>query len=224
MAFVNPNKPAGLSPVKYLNGANYDGKVNVYSILAANTNPFFIGDIVKLVSGGTATAADSHGVPAITLATTAATTIGVVVAVGANAATLLGPDGGPYVNVANLGNTNFRPSGAQTVNYYAAVSDDPNIIYEVQEGGVATNLTPSVVGRYAPFLYAAPANPTINPLSATTLNGTGAGVTGPSDLFIHSFARRIDNNFVTTPATGGGAQKWWVLLGLHTLAVRAAAV
>jgi|ERR1700752_161436 len=207
MAFVNPNRPAGLSPVAYLNGANYDGKGRLYSILAANTNPFYVGDLVVPVGGGAATAADTLGIPAITLATAGAVSIGAIVAVGTTA------DGGPYANPANL-NQNFRPTGAQTINYYALVSDDPNIIYEIQEGSTGTNLTRNVVQRNANILYAAPATGVV--VSGTTLDNTTVATTATLNLKILSFARRpMDNNFVTSPATGGGAQKWWVLINNH---------
>jgi hypothetical protein len=221
MAFVNPNKPSGLSPIKYLNGANYDGKGQVYSILAANTNPFYVGDLVSLVAGGGATAADAAGIPAITLATNGASILGVIVAVGANSAMF--PDAGPYLNVGNLGSTIFRPSGAQTQNYYALVSDDPNIIYEIQEGGAGTNLTKSAVGRNAQFLYSAPATGVF--VSGTTLdNGNANGTTATIALKIMRLSRRIDNNFVTNPSTGGGAQKWEVLINNHVFASRPAAI
>jgi hypothetical protein len=207
MAIVNPNKPAGLSPVAYLNGANYDGKVRMYSILAANTNPFYVGDLVVPVAGGTATASDSRGIPAVTLATAGNAAVGVIVAVGTT------PDGGPYANPANL-NQNYRPTGAQAVNYYAAVSDDPNIIYEIQEGGAGTNLTNAAVLRNANIVYAAPAAGVY--VSGTTLDNGTVAVTATLNLKILGFARRpMDNAFVTTPATGGGAQKWWVLINNH---------
>lgn len=221
MAFVNPNKPAGLSPIKYLNGANYDGKGQVYSILAANTNPFYPGDIVSLVAGGGATAADANGIPAITLATNGSPILGAVVAVGANQG--LFPDGGPYLNVANMGSTTSRPTGTQPINYYALISDDPNIIYEIQEGNTGTNLTKSAVSRNAQFLYAAPATGVF--VSGTVLDNSNAnGTAATIALKILRLTRRIDNNFVTVPATGGGAQKWEVLINNHVFASRPAAI
>ena len=214
MAFVNPSKPAGLSPVRYLNGAKYDGKAQIYSILAANTNPFYIGDIVKLVQG-VAASADANGIPAITLATTGGTTLGAVISLST-----LGP-GSSMANPDNLNITN-RPTGAQSKNYYAMVSDDPNIIYEIQEGGSGTNYSATAaVGRYAPFVYATPATGVV--VSGTQLDSSSAAVTGPSDLLIMRLAPRIDNHFVTSPSTGGGAQKWWVMLGKHQFLTRPAA-
>lgn len=209
MAFVNISKPAGLSPVRYFNGAKYTGKHEIYSILAANANPFYIGDIVALVSGGAATAADANGIPAVTLATTGNLTLGAIVGIGTNLY-------GAYANPANLNITN-RPTGAQPVNYYAAVSDDPNIIYEIQEGGAGTNFTAANVGRYSPFVYAAPATGVA--VSGTQINNATSQA-APTDLLLMRLAPRIDNHFVTSPATGGGAQKWWVMLGKHCTMVR----
>lgn len=215
MAFVNPNKPAGLSPIRYLNGANFDGKGMICSILAAVTNPIYIGDLVTMVQGGTATAGDANGIPAINLATAGNPAVGVVIAVGVNPL-------GSYVNPANMGNTLWRPSGAQTINYYALVSTDPNIIYEIQEGGVATNLTQAAIGRNANIVYAAPAS--IQPFSGTQLDNNTVAVTATLNLKIWGLSQRVDNHFVTSPATGGGAQKWEVLIQNHQLMTRPVSV
>lgn len=204
MAFVNPNKPAGLSPLRYLNSAKYDGKVNTYAITAANTNPFYVGDLVSLATGGS-----PLGIPNITLTAAGSNpAIGVVVAVG------LLPYG-PYINTNDLSKT-ARPTGAQTQIYYAAVSDDPNIVYEIQEGGAVTNLTPATaLSKNASIVYAAPAAGVF--VSGTQLDGnTVSTATATLNLKILKFVQRIDNNFVTVPATGGGGQKWEVIINNHT--------
>lgn len=215
MAFVNVSKPAGLSPIEYLNGARYDGKGRIFSILAAVTNPIYVGDLVSMVEGGGATAADSRGIPAINLTAAGAAAVGVVVAVGVNPL-------GAYVNPANMGSSLNRPSGAQAINYYALVADDPNILYEIQEGNTGTNLTGSAVGRNANILYTAPASAII-PLSGTVLDNTTVAVTATLNLKIMRFIQRVDNNFVTNPATGGGAQKWQVMIQNHQYLTRPAA-
>lgn len=218
MPFVNPSKPSGLSPVRYLNSANYDGKASLYAILAANTNPFFVGDLVKLVQGGAATAGSASGVPAITLsaANDAGGHLGAIIAVGILPVGPAGPGGG-YFNPNDLSKTS-RPSGAQTQDYYALVSDDPNIVYEIQEGGAGTNLTQAACGRAARILYSAPA--TGVSVSGTTLDNANAALAANTDLLVLSLAQRVDNHFVTSPATGGGGQKWWVLIQNHQLLQR----
>jgi hypothetical protein len=208
MAFVNPSKPAGLSPVRYLNSAKYDGKGNMYCVLAADTNPYYPGDLVTLSSSGS----DANGVPAITLATAGNIAVGVIVAIGTLQATGYLTPGGPYINSANLNLVN-RPTGAQSSNYYALVADDPNIIFEIQEGGSGTNLASAACNENANILYAAPATG-VN-VSGTTLNNVGVTTTATLNLKILRLSQRIDNHFVTSPSTGGGAQKWEVLINNH---------
>lgn len=200
MAFVNPSKPAGLSPVRYLNGAKYDGKFQIYAILAADTNPFYMGDLVTPSANG-----DSSGLPAITLATAGNVALGVIVAVGTQ-------QYGAYANPNALQN-NFRPTGAQSQIYYAAVSDDPNIIYEVQEGGAGTNLTQTSCNRNVNIIYAAPATGVV--VSGTQINNASVNTTSTLNLKLLRLAPRIDNHYVTVPSTGGGAQKWWAIINNH---------
>lgn len=207
MAFVNPSRPAGLSPIRYLNGAKYDGKGQMYCVLAADTNPYFPGDLVTPQNTG-----DANGIPAVTLATAGNVAVGVIVAIGTLQGTGYLPPGGPYINAANLNLVN-RPTGAQPSVYYALVSDDPNIIYEIQEGGAGTNLTTAAVNNNANILYAAPAAG-VN-VSGTTLNNASVAATATLNLKILRLVQRIDNHFLTSPATGGAAQKWEVLINSH---------
>lgn len=203
---TNPNKPAGLNPVYYLNGAKYDGKGQMYCVLAADTNPYYVGDIVTLEAGG-----DGKGIPAITLATAGtAAILGAIVAIGSMPVT--GPIGGPYINPNNLAQ-NYRPSGSQPTNYYALVSDDPMIVYEIQEGGTGTNLTTAAINQNANFVYAAPATGTY--VSGTQLNNATVTTTNTLPFQILRLAQRADNAFSTSPATGGAAQKWWVRINNH---------
>lgn len=212
---ANISKPAGLSPVRYLNGAKYDGKGQIYSILAADTNPYYVGDLVKLVGGGTSAAGDAQGIPAVTLSSAGNGGIGAIVAIGTNRF-------GSYANPNDL-SKNFRPTGAQSVNYYALVSDDPNIIYEIQEGGAGTNLTTAACSRNANIVYAAPATGVY--VSGTQLNNATVATTATLDLRILRLAPRYqtDNQFFTTPSTGGAGQKWWVMIQAHQLLSRPAA-
>ena len=206
MAFVNPNKPAGLSPVMLLSGADWNSAIHMYAIAAADTNPYYPGDLVDLQNS-----ADSSGLRNITLATAGNSAVGVLVAVGVGN---LGPAGagGPFINANNLALIN-RPTGAQSQVYYAAVVDDPNVIFEIQEGGAGTNLAAGTAHGNANILYSAPAAGVS--VSGTTLNNATVAVTSTLNLKIWSLAQRIDNHFVTSPAAGGGNQKWWVLINNH---------
>lgn len=208
MAFTNPSKPAGLSPIKSISGTPWNSVANPYYIAPGDTNAYYPGDLVKLQTAGD----PATGLSGITLGTAGATAIGVVVAVGLSAQLAGGGFGGPYINPNNLGLT-YRPSGAQSAAYYALVVDDPNIIYEIQEGGAGTNLTQAAAGNNANIVYAAPAAGVS--VSGTTLNNASVATTATLNLRILCLAQRADNHFVTNPATGGGGQKWWVMINNH---------
>jgi hypothetical protein len=209
MAFTNPNKLSGLSPVQLLSGAKYDGKGRMYVIPTSDaTNNYFVGDLVTMPGGG-----DVNGLPLISIATAGAPAVGVIAAIGVN------PQGGPYINPANL-NLTYAPI-TKTVPYYCLVHDDPNIIFEIQEGGSSTNLTTSVVQLNA-NIHAGAGTTNANPnaagfyLSSQYLdNVTAPTTTSTFNLKIISLAQRPDNHFVTSPTTGGGSQKWWVIINSH---------
>lgn len=211
MAFTNPNKPSGLSPVATLSGSDWTGKGRMYAIPTSDTtNNYFPGDLVSLVAGG-AGGDTNTGLPLISLTAAGAAAVGVIQAVGTN------PTGGPYINPNDLSKT-YAPL-TKTVPYYAYVLDDPNIIFEIQEGGAGTNLTAVVIGRNANILLGA-ASTAANPgvyVSQTVMTDTAAPTTTATlNLKIISLAQRPDNHFVTVPATGGGGQKWWVLINNHS--------
>lgn len=199
---ANSSKPSGLSPIKTLSGSEWTGKGNMYYIDPTDTNPYYPGDLVALSGSGDPT----RGVPGITLGTAGATAVGVIQSVGINA------DGGPYINPNDLSKTS-RPTGAQSIAYYAFVLDDPNIIFEIQESGSGTNLAATAIGLNANIVYATPATGVA--VSGTTMNNVGTAATSTLNLKIFGFQRRSDNVFVTSPSTGGGAQKWLVLINNH---------
>lgn len=212
MAFVNPIKPSGLSPVQFLSGTKYTGQAHMYSIPASDaTYNYFQGDLVSAIGGGGSTAADVNGIPSVVMTTAGVAACGVIVAIGTI------PQGGPYINPNDLSKT-YAPK-VKTQAYYVLVADDPNIIFEVQEGGTGTNFTSNATQRNANIILGAAstaAAPTGIYISQTQMDNTAAAaVTATLNLKIVRFAQRIDNHFVTTPSTGGQGQKWWVMINNH---------
>lgn len=194
---ANQNQPAGLAPVRYLNGAPWNGAVNIYTILAADTAQYWIGDVVTTIGNA---GADSFGNPAVTLAAAGAASRGVIVGLGTNRM-------GPYINPANLNSPLTRPSGAAAVNWYCAVVDDPMVLFEVQEAGVGAVLTSSSVNRNVNFNTGTRTSTLL--LSPTFLDNNTVNTTATLNLKIISAAQRADN----TPYAQ--YQKWWVLLNSH---------
>lgn len=188
---ANVSKPAGFAPVKMLSGADWDGRGNLYSIDSGDGNAFYQGDLVKLSGTG-----DTKGIPGVTLGTAGATAVGVLLAAG-----IFSP-GGPYVNPNNLGTLVVPATKAQ--NYYALVVDDPNVIFEIQEGGSGTLLATTNIGENIDILYAAG-----TVLSGMTINNGAHDTTSTRNCKLLSLVQRADNAF-------GIYSKWWVMINNHS--------
>lgn len=127
---ANLDTPFGFKPVKHLNGAPWNGKVNAYYVPATDATAIFKGDAVK--SAGSATADGKFP----TVAQAAATEVirGIVVGFGDNPHVMTHPD---------YPNRDYRPASTAM---YVFVVDDPFIIFEVQEDSVGNSITADMVG------------------------------------------------------------------------------
>lgn len=189
----NVNRVTGLAPVKYLNGADWTGQGNVYSILTSETNVLSIGDLVKL--GGSA---DANGIPNVVQGTAGATAVGAILAIGIN-------PGGPYIDPNNL--NLIQAPATKLVSYYALVADDPNTIFEIQEAGAGSNLAVTDVGQNADIVAAAPA--TGAKLSGMYLDNNAHDTSVTKNLKILRLVPRVDNAI-------GQYAKWQVLINNHS--------
>lgn len=183
----------GLSPHSYLNGTPWNGQATMYYIDSGDTNAFAIGDPVVLTGSG-----DANGVMAVTLATagTSHDVLGALVSYGGQTY------GGAPVTPGNL-DTTIIPA-TKTKNYYVLVADDPNLIFEVQEGGSGTALATTDLGS------------NINLLSGTNngyvsgwlLNNNSKATTNTFQMQLLRLVQRADNTF-------GAAAKWLVRINTH---------
>ncbi len=199
---ANANRPTGLTPVKSLTGAPYNGGGNVYSIAAAySAAALYVGDPV--ISSGSA---DSNGIPGITLAAATGAIRGVIVAIG--------KDPNFYANPGSL-DTTYRPAAAQSTTWYALVVDDPNTIFQVQEVGTGTALTADAVGLNANLVLG-----TGNGfVSGWMLNNADEDTTDSLQVRLLGLAR-------TAPIANGFGQyaKWLVKINNHELSAGTAGV
>lgn len=206
----NANKPTGLSPVKYLSGANWNGKTRVYWLDSTSVNAMYVGDPVALVAG--LDAAYAH--QSIDRATAGATMLGVALGFGAAG------DGasrtGPFVDPANLSLT-YAPA-VKSQGYFVAVCDDPNVIFEIQEnsspGGNAA-LTKTAASKNANFVYAAPAAGAT--FSGTMLDVTSIATTSTLNLKLLGLKQSADNAL-------GYYAKWWVKMNNHSYSAGVAGI
>ena len=177
---ANVNRPGGLKPVSYLNGAPYTGQARLYSVPTSST-ALYIGDPVTL-SGS----ADVNGLAGVAIGVAGSAIIGVVVGF------LVAPPGVSLV-ATNIDLTIRSIPTSSTTVQYVLVADDANIVFEIQDG----QTTPTAladIGRNTNFLIAA---------GATTYSDSGtttAATLTDSDtanLKLLGFVQRVDN----TPAS-----------------------
>lgn len=198
---ANANRPSGLSPVKHLITGDFNGQGNIYYIAASDTNGYAIGDPVASSGSG-----DSNGVPGITLATagTGNAIRGVILGLGTSEGGIFNPD--------NL-NSTTRPSGAQSIGWYAIVADDPNIIFQVQEVNSGTAFTADSIGLNANLVSG-----TNNGFqSGWQLSNSGAATTNTLQVRLLGLSRTQDNAF-------GLCAKWLVKINNHELSAGTAGV
>lgn len=136
---ANANRPSGFTPVRYLNGATWNGQANLYSIAATYGTALYVGDPV--ISSGTS---DSFGVQGIAIGATTGGLRGVIVGLY-DSGSAAGVPGGVSVGNINSPNLAYRPASHANV-WYAAVVDDPAVLFAVQEESNGTQLAAADVG------------------------------------------------------------------------------
>ena len=173
---ANVNRPGGLKPVSYLNGAPYTSQARLYSV-PVNSTALYIGDPVTL-SGS----ADTNGLAGVAIGVAGSAVIGVVVGF------LVAP---PSVSLvaSNIDLTIRSIPASATVVQYALVADDPNLIFEIQDGQtVATALVD--IGRNTNFLIAAGATTYSDSGTVTAATLTDSTT---ANLKLMGFTQRVDN-------------------------------
>ena len=189
----NVNKPGGLTPVGYLNGAPWSGQGRVYAIASTDVNAYAIGDPLTLAGGAT-----DDGVPLVTRATagTGNALIGALLGDGGIV------NGGAFVDPSSLDST-LIPATKTRV-YYVLVADDPNIVFEIQEGGAGAALTKAVGSRNFNLL----SGTSNGYVSAWQLDNASAGTGATLQLKALGISPCIDNSF-------GAYAKWRVVINNH---------
>lgn len=192
---ANANRPSGLAPVGYLNGAPWTGGGRVYCVPSTDNNAYAIGDPMDIAGS-----ADSNGVPTVILAT----------------AGITNPVLGPIVSGAGspkFGQSYGVPADSPIVipatkahDYYVMIADDPNTIFECQEIGTGTYLTATEVGLNVPLV----SGTNNGYLSGWMLNNVGEVTTATEQLRLLGLAHPWlgDNVF-------GQYAKWLVFINNH---------
>ena len=170
-----------MSPVGYANGSPWNQQATLYYIPSTDADAYYIGDLVKsfdLIETTYGTYA-----PYIAKASAGNTCRGVIVG-------FQFPD-----QVAN--GSGFDPSilyvpATKSRGYWAWVVDDPNVIFEMTDDG--DSVASDWIGKNTNFTVAAPSAPTVNPLSATVIDGSTVATTNTLPLKIIGMKRTAGNS------------------------------
>lgn len=200
----NSNRPSGFTPVGYLNGAQWTGQARLYAVAATYGTALYIGD--PCISGGSA---DAYGIPTIAIGATTGALRGVIVGLF-NSGSTVGIPGG--VSVGNIVNTNitYRPASDPNV-WYAAVADDPNIIFQVQEESNGTQLAAAEVGLNQ-ISKSGTGNGYISGWQIPSATGATPNTTATLQLRLLGLAQSVGGGNVF-----GAYAKWLVQINVHEL-------
>ena len=190
---ANISRPAGLVPLEYIDGSPWTGKGRMFVILSTDPNAYAPGDPVTLSGSG-----DANGVAGVTLATVGDgnKVLGAILGFGGKVY------GGPGAIPGQLESTIIPATKTQA--YYVLVSDDPAIVYSIQEDSSGTALTQLDIGVNINLKAG-----TNNGYSSTWQFDNSSGGTGATkQLTLMGLVQTSDNAF-------GTAAKWKVRINNH---------
>lgn len=180
---ANPNTPYGLRPYAYMSGAPWGGAVRTYYVPVGNATALYLGDPVNLTYSS-----DGNGIPVAEIASAGAghQILGVFLGISNNA--------GLPQNVITLLQSQ-TPYLAASQAAYIYVSDDPFLLYAIQEdsngGAIASN---SAAGANANLV--AGSGSTVTSQSGWQLQSssvTNTGSDGTKQLRIIQALQEVDN-------------------------------
>jgi len=200
---ANPNTPYGMRPYAYMSGAPYNGAVRTYYVPASNNTALYFGDPVVMVTDSS----DGNGVQAVHIAAAAGGTyvLGTFAGRSNNA-------GMATIPVLQSNNAYLPASTAA----YVYVTDDPFLLYAIQEDSDGGALVAGASGRNADLI--AGSGSTVTGQSGWMLDSSTLQTTNTLQLRIMQALQQVDNAVGTagTPDVGVNA-KWLVKINLHTL-------
>lgn len=192
---ANAIGPRGFVPSRYLNGSAWNGACNMYAVLTSEGNQINVGDAVKSDAHG-----DANGIPAVTKITN-----GTDAARGVVVGCLAANPNDPSLVGTTLDLTLQYIPATKTKVYYVLVADDPNLLFELQDDGLAA-LTETSCNKNATYTVTNPTAPQQN--SATVLSTASVATTNTLSLKIMGLVQKPNNAY-------GKNANWLVRFNLH---------
>ena len=201
---ANTSRINGFKPVKHLTGAPYNGQSTLYEVSSSDTNPVFVGDLVKLsTNASTSGLACVQSVVAASSQIAAGPILGAVV--GVLNAKMDPLDGLMTAGSIALDTPQYR---AASTKQYVLVADDPGLIYEAEADAAVTLAN---IGFNVGVGASAHTNPLITGASPMYVYSTTTpDATSTRPLQIVGQVKRADNE------TAAAFNKVLVRINVHT--------
>ena len=172
---ANANTPRGITPYAYMSGAPYSGAVRTYYVPPGNATALFMGDPLVTITNSS----DGNGIQAVGIAT------------AGGGSQILGSFAG-ISNNAGIATIpllqNQTPYLAASQGAYVYVTDDPFLLYMVQENGAMVS---GASGRNADLV--AGAGSTYSGFSGWQLNSATLNTTSTLQMRIIQLLQESDN-------------------------------
>lgn len=203
---ANANVAKGLIPYRKFDGSYYTGAANMYFVPSTYATALYIGDPVDIISASN----DANGIPAVQLAASGSPLIGAVVGI---------VDGGEPIITVTRDLAIYHPASTAQ---YILVSDDPNLIYMVQDDASAQARAPKLyAGRNANLVSGT--GSTTTGFSGWQLQSSSVATTSTLDVNVLRPLAQADNVVGATANTNTNS-KWLVKLNNYRWANQVAGV
>jgi hypothetical protein len=194
---ANTSRINGLTPIRHITGAPWNGQLEVFYHSTANASAIYKGSPVLGATGLAGAGSDPLGVyqTIVVGAASEALLLGVAWSFGTT------PQVAAQVN--NLNAVNYCPA---STGMYIGVITDPTVVFEVQDNG--TTLTAADIGKWADISSDAAKGSTTTGRSLASLDQGTLTATGALQLRILRMAYRADNELAANA-------KWEVVIAEH---------
>ena len=179
---ANQNRPFGFRPVQTRNGAPWNGKTRTVIISAADTNAYFVGDMVTFAGSQVKNEIDGKYYERVTKA-----------AGGGAIEDLAGAITGiqAYRDPSNL-YTGYRSAGAKANSILVEIPQDRNVVYVCQEDSLSISIPQAASGLNLDFVVNTGTAAT-RQSGAALDSSTPAAVTATLPIRLLSYDGSIDN-------------------------------
>lgn len=198
---ANNNAPFGLRPVSTVSGQPFSGAARTYSVPAGDGTAIYLGDAVKLV--GTSQIINGSSYADVAQAASGNVICGVVIG----------------VLPATRDSLTYRAASTQRL---LLVADDPNLLFEIQQGNSGTALNANDVGLNSNLTVTA--GSAITGYSASVIDNAAEQTTNTLDLKIVAIVDRPDNDIGSSVSSGTVASRFLVRINRHQFVDQVAGV